>query len=207
MTKRAIRWSGLFMIVGAVLLGTGIAVASIAPAGPQPTFFNVLLFLSAVLLLVSLPAMYAKQAERAGWLGLVGHALLEIGILLLVVAASPSLRNPSYNPPPSGENAVDGLLAVAFVLGLLLTAVATIRAGVYPRGAGILLLIGMASFFFGFFVAEYLPNIASQVSGALLGSFLLLAFAWIGLAMLHGEIKRNSPEAMREVTPRTRRAL
>ncbi len=194
MANAAVRWSGLLLIVGAVLLGAGIAVASIAPAGPQPSFVSVLLFLSAVLLLVSLPAMYAKQAERAGWLGLVGHALLQFGTLLPIVAASPSLRNPSYNPPPAEESAVDGLLAVAFVLGLLLTAVATIRAGVLPGGAGILLLIGMAGFFFAFFVAEYLPSIATQVSGVVLGIFLALGFAWIGAAIVRGVSPQSVPQ-------------
>ena len=123
--------------------------------------------------------------------------LLQIGILLLVVVASPSLRNPSYNPLPDEESAVDGLLAVAFVLGLLLTAIATIRARVHPRGAGILLLIGMPVFFFAFFVSWYFPGVATQISGALTGIFLLLAFAWIGLAMLREGPARNVKDPSR----------
>jgi hypothetical protein len=199
MADTAVRWSGLFLLVGAVLLGTGITLATIAATGPLPSFVDVLLFLSAILLLLSLPAMYAQQAKRAGWPGLVGYGLLQTGTLLIVVATSPSLRNPSYNPPPAEESAVDGLLAVAFVLGLLLTAIATIRAGFFPRGADMLLLIGMVGFFFAFFVAGSLPGVVTLVSGGLLGIVLLLAFAWIGLAMFKQGLAENMDEPARPI--------
>ena len=65
----------------------------------------------------------------------------------------------------------------------LLTGVATLRAGVFPPAAGILLLAATAGFFFAFFVAEFLPPVAGQVGIAALGILLGLGFTWIGISM------------------------
>jgi hypothetical protein len=126
--------------------------------------------------------MYARQAAAAGWLGLTGYALLQTGILVLVLAAAPALLYPALQPAP-GENLSFFMLAIALTLGLLLTGIATIRADVFPRGAGILLLAAMAGFFFVFFIAEFLPPAAGQLGSAIFGILLALALAWIGAAL------------------------
>lgn len=143
---------------------------------------SLLLLLAAILLLLSLPAMYARQADVAGWLGLAGHALLQTGILLLVVVAATPLLYPSLNLA-SGENLVVFLLGIALTLGLLLTGIATIQAHVFPRWAAILLLGATAGFFFVFFVAEFLPSAAGQLGSAVFGILLALALVWIGFAI------------------------
>ena len=138
--------------------------------------------MSAALLLLSLPAMYAVQADAAGILGLVGHALLAIGLLLLVVVAATPLLQPSVNGP-IGEHPVVFVLGIALTLGLLLTGIATFQADVFPRPAALLLLAAMAGFFFVFFVAEFLPAAAGQIGSAVFGVLLALGFAWIGVAL------------------------
>jgi hypothetical protein len=187
MADTALRWSGVLLIVGAAVLGAAIVMTSFNPVVNQPlsSRISLLLLLSAVFLLLSLPAMYAKQAAAAGWLGLTGHALLQTGILLLVVLASPPLLYPSFTSAP-GENPVVFLLGIALTLGLLLSGIATIRAGIFPRWTGILLLAATAGFFFVFFVAEFLPAQAGQVGAAFFGILLALALAWIGLALWRG---------------------
>jgi hypothetical protein len=144
---------------------------------------NLLLLLSSMLLLLSLPGMYAKQAGSAGWLGLVGHGLLQAGVVLIIIVAAPPLLFPSINEGP-GENLVTFVLGIALTLGLLLTGIATIQAGVYPRWSGILLLAATAGFFFSFFIAEFLPPIAGQVGSATFGLLLALALAWIGYSIV-----------------------
>ena len=182
MANTAIQWSGLLLIVGAALFGVAVVTISFNPVVNQVMSpgASLLLFLSSICLLLSLPAMYARQADAAGWPGLAGHALLQSGILLLVVVAVPPLLYPTLNAAP-GENPVFFLLGIAFTLGLLLTGIATLQAGVFPRGASILLLAATAGFFFVFFIAEFLPAGAGQVGSALLGVLLALALAWIGL--------------------------
>ncbi|HEV2235125.1 MAG TPA: hypothetical protein VGR57_00555, partial [Ktedonobacterales bacterium] len=120
----AVRLSGIALTVGAVLLGAAIVLVSLNPVinQPFPLRLNVLSLLAAILLLLSVPAMYARQAQGAGWLGLAGHALLQTGMLLLVMLAAPPLLYPSFNRAP-GERPVAFLLGIALTLGLLLTGV------------------------------------------------------------------------------------
>jgi hypothetical protein len=83
----------------------------------------------------------------------------------------------------SGESVIVFVLGISLTLGLLLTGIATIRAGVHPRWAGILLLGATVGFFFVFFIAEFLPPQAGQIGSALLGIILGMSLAWIGLSM------------------------
>lgn len=189
MSEIAFRWSGILLVVGAALLGAAIVIISLKPVMEQAFSpgVSLLMLVSSILLLLSLPAMYARQASAAGWLGLTGHALLQTGILILIMLAATPLLYPSLKPIP-GENLVVFLLGIALTLGLLLTGIATIRAGVYPRGAGILLLAAMAGFFFDFFVAEFLPPLAGQLGSAIFGALLALALAWYGVSLWTGNL-------------------
>lgn len=139
---------------------------------------------SAALLLLSLPAVYAVQAEPVGAFGLVGHALLSIGLLLVVVVASAPILHPTINVP-SAEHPLLFALGTALTVGLLLTGIATFQAGVFPRPAAALLLAATAGFFFVFFVAEFLPPVAGQLGSALFGVMLAIGFAWMGIALWH----------------------
>lgn len=185
MADVVVRLSGVLLIAGAALLGAAIVMISFSPVVYQPLLprASPLLLLSAILLLLSLPAMYARQAQAVGWFGLIGHALLQTGMLLLVVVAATPLIYPSLNPA-IGESVVVFLLGIALTLGLLLTGIATIRADVFPRWAGVLLLAATAGFFFVFFVAEFLPSIAGQIGSAFFGILLALALVLVGISMV-----------------------
>ena len=180
----AIHWSGPVLVVGALALALAIALISSRPVIAQSISSDVaaLLLLSAALLLLSLPAMYAVQADAVGLLGLGAHALLATGLLLPVVVAATPLIHPSLNAP-TGENPLFFVLGIALTLGLLLTGISTFRADVLPRPAAVLLLAATAGFFFVFFVAEFLPAAAGQVGSAVFGVLLALGFAWIGVAL------------------------
>lgn len=180
----AIQWSGPVLIGGALAFGLGIALISSRPvigAAFSPSEATVL-FVAAALLLLSLPAMYAVQADAAGALGLVGHVLLATGLLLLVMLAATPLLYPSLKVSTLEHPLVFGL-GIALTLGLLLTAIATLQADVFPRPASILLLGATAGFFFVFFVAEFLPPAAGQLGTAIFGGLLALGFAWIGVTL------------------------
>lgn len=189
MTEIAFRWSGIVLMVGAALLGIAIVIVPLKPVTGQPLSpgVSVLMLLSSILLLLSLPDMYARQADAAGWLGLAGFALLQSGIILLVVIAATPILYPSLKTA-SGENLVVFILGIALTLGLLLTGVATTRADVFPRWAGILLLAATAGFFFDFFIADFLPPMFGQVGAAGFGALLALALAWIGAALAMGYV-------------------
>ena len=180
----AIHWSGLVLVGGALLLGlTVVQIASrpVVAATISPEVASLALG-SATLLILSVPAIYAVQAQATGVLGLVAHALLSIGLLLLVVVAATPLLHPSVNGP-IGEHPVVFVLGIALTLGLLLTGIVTLQADVFPRPAAAFLLAAMAGFFFVFFVAEFLPPVAGQIGTAIFGVLLALGFAWIGVAL------------------------
>jgi hypothetical protein len=184
MAKTAFRWSGIFLMIGASLQGVATVILAMQPVMSQPLSpaVTLLFLLAGIFLLLSLPAVYARQADRAGWLGLAGHGLLQTGVLLWVVLAAPPLLYPSLSLIP-GENGLFFFLGIALTWGLLLTGIVTIRAAVFPRWAGILLLVATFGFFFSFFVAEFLPPAAGQISSATFALLLALALAWLGLAL------------------------
>jgi len=122
-----------------------------------------------------------RQSEAAGWLGLVGHVGLSVGMVLVIVYAATPLFNPEIKG--LGESVAAFLLGIGLLLGLVLTAIATLRADVYPRWAAILLLAAGAGFLFDFFVAEFLPPLAGQLGSALFGIVFAFALAWIGFSI------------------------
>jgi hypothetical protein len=180
----AIHWGGIVLVGGALALGVGLVLISVRPVIGTVLSADVaaLLLVSAALLLLSLPAMYAVQADASGALGLVAHALLSSGLLLLVVVAATPLLHPSINAP-IGEHPLVFVLGIALTLGLLLTGITTFQADVFPRPAAVLLLGAMAGFCFVFFVAEFLPPVAGQIGTALFGVLLALGLAWIGVTL------------------------
>ena len=180
----AIHWSGPVLVGGALALALAIMLISSRPVVGQAISSGVaaLLLLSAALLLLSLPAMYAVQADAVGGMGLVAHALLATGLLLPVVGAATPLLHPSLDAP-TGEHRLIFVLGIALTLGLLLTGISTLQADVLPRPAAVLLLAATAGFFFVFFVAEFLPPAAGQIGSVVFGFLLALGFAWIGVAL------------------------
>jgi hypothetical protein len=189
MLNFAVRWSGWLLIAGAVLFGFAVVKISLQPVINQqftPGISRVFV-LASILLLLSFPFMYVKQGNSAGWLGLAGFILLQAGIVMIVILASTPILYPSITNPP-GENPVLFLLGIALTLGLLLTGIATIRADIFPRWSGILMLVAMAGFFFVFFVAEFLPPITGQIGSSFFAILLALSLVWIGASMWAGEM-------------------
>ena len=184
MMSTAIQWSGPLLILGALLFGLTTVAAAMRPTvqsmlSPEVATFAVL---AAALLVTSLPGMYAAQADAAGAIGLAGYALLQVGLLLLVVVSAAPLLYPTVTEP-FANHPLSGGLGIALFLGLLLTSIATLQAGVYPRPAALLLVAGTAGFFFGFFVSEFLPPGPAQLANAVLGILAPAGLAWCGATL------------------------
>ena len=188
-----LRWTGAALTLGAVAFGAGLTALSFAPpGGGQPTATVAgLLLAAAILLILGLPGMFAKQAEAVRAPGLIAHALLTAGLFLLVLYSAPPILYPSLSQPPP-ENLLLFVLGLALTAGLLLTGFVTLRARVFPRPAGVLILGATAGFFFEFFIAEFLPAAISGAGAAGLGLLLASGFGWIGMAMLRTSESRGS---------------
>ena len=165
---KLIRWSGLAAVVA------GIIFAVIQPIHPWEDVTSVTTSAWAIitgfktamclLFLLGITGIYARQVNKAGWLGLAGFLLLflswalqmafvfvEAFILPLLATAAPQFVNGVLGNIARGEaSAVDlGALpliyslgvAVPYMLGGLVFGIATLRAGILPRWAGWLLAV------------------------------------------------------------------
>ena len=163
LTSNLIRWSGLLAILGGILFPVA---AIIHPNGEDLAAVNMpnwvpahlVGFVSVMLMHLSLIGLYARQVEQAGWLGLVGFALAFVGsafatiiqyvtstAIPLIAAQAPVIFDQAMTPPKFAPP----LFVLGFILGHVLFGVATIRAGVLPRGSGVLVVIGILLFFLG----------------------------------------------------------
>jgi hypothetical protein len=151
---------------------------------------HLIYWFAAILMVVALGGVYARQAKECGLLGLIGLVLAlagtsaVCGIFLLVSTAipliateAPSLLERAMTPPPWGMPVV----ILGFALGYILFGLATARAGVLPRAAGVAIVVGMA-----LFVVSEGPLFGRVISHALvtIGDVLFgLGFAWMGYAV------------------------
>lgn len=146
------------------------------------TVQGVLILIGAMLLLVALVGIYASQAEAAGGLGSVGFFIALMGTALFVgttwesiffipalAQAEPAFldSDPTFLEMVGGGVLSQGLL----VVGLIVFAVSTLRARVYPQAAAVLLLVGA--------VVGAIPlPLTTIVFG--------VALAWMGVSLLTG---------------------
>jgi hypothetical protein len=163
-----IRWGGLAALIGGVLLViaglldlifAGGEFSEIAQTGTF-AFSSLLYLLGLILVLLGLVGLYASQSEAAGGLGLLGFLVAFLGTALAVgafwtqafVAPTLALEAPEFlNEDPGGRLGFGFTLTFLLAsLGWLLFGVATLRAGVYPRWAAILLIIGAVLAFLPF---------------------------------------------------------
>jgi hypothetical protein len=181
----AIRWGGGLTSVAAGLL---LLLGHIVNLGGDPEYGTVLgeaLVLSAHALLVfALVALWAVQAERSGSLGALGMVLSILGTTLNCAAVLAEIAGASGADVEAvvgqGVSGTITLLGgLAFLIGLILFGIATMRAGVLPRWAGPLLILGDVVFAVGTFAGS--AALIVEVLGALI---TCAAFVWLGLALL-----------------------
>ena len=203
-TKNLSRWSGIACILAGLLLALATLIH---PSRETPEIIleqevrlvaaHWLFTFSCGFLLLGLPGLYAAQSERAGRLGLVSFLMLFFGTLFFAVsnnygfiapvlaAQAPAMLDAINAYPP--VVALNALLAVGFFLGFILFGIATLRARVLPRQAGILMIMGsplnMVGAVLGLLVSEALWIVA------ILGALVLgLGLAWAGYSLWSSKI-------------------
>ena len=161
--------------------------------GPLQTAFA----LSFLMMGVGILGVHLRQAEQAGWLGLIGVVLASFGSLLTVTTSfmwglvAPYLARQEVTPRAPNDllgpqGAIPGIfkLLLTYILillpGFILTGIAVIRAGVLPPFAGWLVLIGIVVSQPGNMVSRL--ALFRNIGGVLFGAGL----AWLGLALITG---------------------
>lgn len=147
---RALHASGSVAGLAGFLLGAAGYVAQtlaghgagpLADATPaQPGIGYVAALVAAPLMTLGWIAIYVRQSETAGVLGLAGFVLVVSAVAWTLAWGDPAA---AYLAPTPAERWAAGLVAALVPgLGYLLMGVATLRARVFPRPAGWLLVAG-----------------------------------------------------------------
>ena len=160
-SSQLFRISGLGLFVGAIAFVVHVVLRSVITAGPDPATFakqaswvpiSALGLMGAALVLLGLPAMYARMAGPTGMIGLVGVVLIALALMFFGVFLSlysvlvlpwladkaPSLVAASV-PLPVGFVIAFIAGLVAWFVGAVLLAIPFIRGRVQPRWVGYVL--------------------------------------------------------------------
>jgi hypothetical protein len=202
------RLSGIALIIGAVLSAIGLILSAFDSGtdlqsliSPLTMIFSLFTIFGSLLVLLGLPGMYTRQAERAGILGLLGF--LFVWYVTLFQGVMISFTNVTFIPllaahqvapsvvvgtPPSTWTPFFIVSLVGQVFGILLLGIATLRARVFPRWIGWLLIatvvLGVVSH------APFIPE-ALQSLSAIIAS---VAIAGFGYSLLWPErLERSQP--------------
>src|SRR5215213_6381667 len=200
--SRVIRWAGLSA------MAAGIIFAGIQPIHPPDVLSSVttsawaiittLKTVMCLLFLIGITGLYARQVNKAGWLGLAGFLLLTLSWWLQTafVFAEAFILPPLATAAPQFVDGVLGTLArgqasevnlgalptiyslgvgVTYMLGGLLFGIATFRAGILPRWPAGLLAVAAALTP----LAALLPHAIQRFAAVPVG----LALAWLGYAL------------------------
>jgi hypothetical protein len=203
-TKRThanlIRLAGLSAVLaGVCYVLVGVFHPANAAASVTTTrwaFVHVLACAMSFFGLLGLAGLYARQALRAGWLGLAGYLLLSLWFVLIMgfsfveAFVLPHLATTApafvegwmgmFNGTTSKINlgvlpTLWTLTGPLYILGGLGFGAATFRADILPRGAGILLALGTALAPLAALLSlEAQPKVAIPVG---------LALAWLGYGL------------------------
>jgi hypothetical protein len=199
---KLIRWAGLAAVVA------GIIFAGVQPIHPPDVLSSVttgewaiittLKTAMCLFFLLGIAGIYARQANKAGWLGLAGFLLLSLSWALQTafVFAEAFILPPLATVAPEFVDALLRVIAagqtsdvnlgalptiyslgvgVPYMLGGLLFGIGTLRAGVLPRWpAGLLAAAATLTP-----LAALLPHDIQRLAAIPVG----LALAWLGYAL------------------------
>ena len=193
-TAKLYRLSGLSLLIG-VAIGIISQLNNFLLQGDNPrqmtsalwTIAQLVTFIGPIFLLLGLPAIAFRQSAYAGWLGYIGFVLMFIGgFLITSFTIVPLIVFPwlAQSAPylitqhaPTAPVLVYFLVAsIVFAAGGIILGLGTVRAGIFPRYSGLLILIGAVLNLVNF----PLTGILGAIVGTLAFIILAAGLAWIG---------------------------
>jgi hypothetical protein len=203
-TDKLIRWAGLATILGsACLMFFPILHPNHDPEGYQSARWipvHLMLHLAAITFLFGLPAIFARQGERNGRLGLAGYILATVATAQLLMVAWVELfiipflglRMPELeNTPPPGVEIAGPLMNLSLAVGYAVLGAGIMRARVLPRGAGLMLLIAAPIFGAGDLVLRLLMPETTLDLFVFSMALFSISMGWVGLALWTGRGERR----------------
>lgn len=207
------------LIAGACYVLVGIFHPANVASSVTTTSWEVVHYLACAMCffgVLGMAGLYARQAERTGWLGLVGFILLSLWLVMVMgfsfveafILPRVATELPAFVEAWMGMfNAPVGqfdlgvlptmwtLTGPVYILGGLLFGIATFRAGILPRWAGALLALSTVLAPIG----AFLPNASQPKLAMPMG----LTLAWLGYALWSERptqpIAPSSPKTVKSV--------
>jgi hypothetical protein len=161
-SSNLMRWGGLAALVGGALLvvvnileslffGSQLDIAAVTSS--TWIILEVAFLVAEILIILGLVVLYARQSEQVGTLGLIAFLVALTGTVLVAgIDWSAAFFAPwlaGIAPPGLLDAEPTGTFVAGIFLSLVLTAlgwllfgVASLQAGVLPRGAAVLLMVG-----------------------------------------------------------------
>lgn len=215
-TSTLMRWTGVSaMLAGLCFIVIGLFhPVNVPSAVTTQTWVNVHIFAFAMgfLGVFGMAGLYVRQAEKSRWLGLAGFILLSVWMVLVsgfsfveafilphMVTESPELVAGFLGIFTGVPSQIDlGILPTltkiadsGYLLGTLLFGIATFRAGILPRWAGVLFIVGALLAPVGAAIpAEHQPKVMVPNG---------LALIWLGYA-LFSERRAKASESLLDQT-------
>jgi hypothetical protein len=217
--SKLIRWTGISAMVA------GIIYAGIQPIHPTDALSSVntnawaiitpLKTVMCLFFLLGLTGLYARQVEKAGWLGLAGYLLFSLSwaVNLVYIFAEAFILPPLATAAPNFVQdifigvitggatetnlgalpTIFALNGILYLLGGLLFGIATFRAGILSRWAAGLLAVTAALTP----LAALFPHEIQRFAGIPVG----VAVAWLGYALWSERREYASEEQASEPVP------
>lgn len=137
-----IRWSGFLAVATGVSM---VLVPFVHPENPQSTAWvpvHLLYFATLMAIQLVLVGIFVRQLQPAGRPGVAGFLTAFVGTAMMLLEGREHLFSHDF-----GQGTPLGLwelilASFIFSIGYILLGIVIVRAGVLPRGAGILLAVG-----------------------------------------------------------------
>jgi hypothetical protein len=171
-----VRRGGLLAVVGGASM---VVVPFVHPESPQSAAWvpmHLAYFATLMVILLGLVGIFVYQIQRAGRLGVAGFLGAFFGTAMSLLEGREHLFSHDF-----GQGTPEGLwqliaTALVFTIGYVLLGVAIARAGVLPRGAGILLAAGAP-------LVAFAPPIGVQAVIIIGHTLFGAGLAWAGYAL------------------------
>jgi hypothetical protein len=195
------RWAGLAAMAAGMLF---VAVQLIHPpevlSSVSTSLWAIVHYMTiafCLLGLLGLTGIYARQAEAAGWLGLAGYLVFSLFLAItgafvfveafvspLLVTGSPKfvegllgiITGTASEINLGALPALYGVTGLFYLLGGQLFGIATIRAGILPRWAGVMFALGGPLVIV---ISLFLPHELIRLAAVPVGTGLV----WLGYAL------------------------
>ena len=165
-----IRWGALGALLAAIAwLASGLISLVVPGQGTEAlgtfTYYllEILFSLASLGMLAGIVGFHARQAPSYGGLGTAGFLAAFVGVFFLLASTVATIL--------AGREVLDWLFILGFVgslVGFVLLGVATLRARVFPRWCGVLLIVAVLGIPVYFALGNY-------------GGAILYGLVWLGL--------------------------